>query len=80
MMSAEGEPTAYSVPEAFPSVTLIHSSKAKKKMKKIQRLTVAELKQLVKKPEVVEASMAYSCYDLSHAYSLFYKVVGCNSQ
>ena len=35
-MSAEGEPTAYSVPEAFSSVTLIHSSKAKKKMKKRQ--------------------------------------------
>lgn len=27
---------------------------SKKKMKKIQRLTVAELKQLVKKPETVE--------------------------
>lgn len=27
---------------------------SKKKMKKIQRLTVAELKQLVKKPEAVE--------------------------
>ena len=29
---------------------------SKKKLKKIQRLTVAELKQLVKKPEVVEVS------------------------
>lgn len=30
---------------------------SKKKMKKLQRLSVAELKQLVKKPEVVEVSL-----------------------
>lgn len=42
---------------------------SKKKLKKLQRLTVAELKQLVKKPEVVEVNLDLLCtytYMLTH--------------
>lgn len=39
---------------------------SKKKLKKLQRLTVAELKQLVKKPEVVEVNLDLLC---TYAYT-----------
>jgi predicted RNA-binding protein YlqC (UPF0109 family) len=47
-------------------------------MKKIQRLTVAELKQLVKKPEAVEVKR-YRSIKQSKLLTFFMLVVGCNS-
>lgn len=45
---------------------------SKKKMKKIQRLTVAELKQLVKKPEAVEVGLLFGKgYTFRHKLSSF---------
>lgn len=49
---------------------------SKKKMKKVQRLTVAELKQLVKKPEAVEVIFNYKC---NITFINSYVVVGCYS-
>jgi hypothetical protein len=48
-------------------------------MKKVQRLTVAELKQLVKKPEAVEVIEDFQNCHKFFLVIIYFLVVGCYS-